>query len=99
MDYKVEAFNKKLTGTVNLSPIALNYRYVDRTLFPNQNTATPKDFSWFPSRQNTFQLKVSKYITANIFLYPRFDDGNAPDDDLGYWQFKEYTSIGLSYSF
>ena len=147
MDYKVEAFNKKLTGTVNLSPIALNYRYVDRTLFPNQNTATPKDFSWFPSRhgidgeehykldpgsqitadltwklnenvtwksrfwaftsyeraelewENTFQLKVSKYITANIFLYPRFDDGNAPDDDLGYWQFKEYTSIGLSYSF
>ena len=147
MDYKVEAFDKKLTGTVNLSPIALNYRYVDRTLFPNQNTATPKDFSWFPSRhgidaeehykldpgsqitadltwklnenvtwksrfwaftsyeraelewENTFQLKVSKYITANIFLYPRFDDGNAPDDDLGYWQFKEYTSIGLSYSF
>lgn len=147
MDYKVEAFGKKLTGTVNLSPIALNYRYVDRTLFPNQNAATPKDFSWFPSRhgiddeehykldpgsqitadltwklnenvtwksrfwaftsyeraelewENTFQLKVSKYITANIFLYPRFDDGNAPDDDLGYWQFKEYTSIGLSYSF
>lgn len=147
MDYKVEAFGKKLTGTVNLSPIALNYRYVDRTLFPNQNSATPKDFSWFPSRhgiddeehykldpgsqitadltwklnenvtwksrfwaftsyeraelewENTFQLKVSKYITANIFLYPRFDDGNAPDDDLGYWQFKEYTSIGLSYSF
>jgi hypothetical protein len=147
MDYKVEAFDKKLTGTVNLSPIALNYRYVGRTLFPDQNSATPTSYSWFPSRhgidadkhykldpgsqltadltwklnenvtwksrlwgftsyqraeiewENTFQLKVSKYITANIFLYPRFDDGNAPDDDLGYWQFKEYTSIGLSYSF
>ncbi|MBR1395627.1 MAG: DUF3078 domain-containing protein [Prevotella sp.] len=147
MDYKVEAFDKKLTGTVNLSPIAVNYRYVDRTAFPKQNSATPTDYSWFPSRhgiddgkrslvdpgsqltadltwklsetvqwksrfwaftsykraeiewENTFQLKVSKYITANIFLYPRFDDGNAPDDDLGYWQFKEYTSIGLSYSF
>ena len=147
MDYKVEAFNKKLTGTVNLSPIAMNYRYVARELFPNQNSATPKDYSWFPSRhgidandhylldfgpnvtadltwklsetvtwksrfygftsfhraqiewENTFQLKVSKYISANIFLYPRFDDANTYDDDLGYWQFKEYTSIGLSYSF
>ncbi len=147
MDYKVEAFDKKLTGTVNLSPIALNYRYVDRTWFPNQNAENPADYSWFPSRhgvdadkhhlldpgsqvtadlqwklsetvtwksrfwaftsyhraevewENTFQLKVSKYISANIFLYPRFDDGNAYDDDLGYWQFKEYTSIGLSYSF
>ena len=147
MDYKVEAFNKKLTGTVNLSPVALNYRYVGRTWFPNQNSATPTDYSWFPSRhgvdegkhykldpgsqmtadltwkmsetvtwksrfwaftsykraeiewENTFQLKVSKYISANIFLYPRFDDGNKRDEDLGYWQFKEYTSVGLSYSF
>ena len=149
MDYKVEAFDKKLTGTVNLSPIALNYRYVGRTGFPKKNAQTvdEADISWFPSRhgiddgehykldpgsqvtadltwklnenvtwksrfwaftsykraevewENTFQLKVSKYITANIFLYPRFDDGNAPDDDLGYWQFKEYTSIGLSYNF
>ena len=147
MDYKVEAFDKKLTGTINLSPIALNYRYVDRTQFANQNSEHPTDYSWFPSRhgiddgkrhlldpgsqltadltwkltenvtwksrlwgftsyhrgeiewENTFQLKVSKYISANIFLYPRFDDGNVWDEDLGYWQFKEYTSIGLSYSF
>ena len=147
MDYKVEAFNKKLTGTVNLSPLALNYRYVDRSLFPNQNSATPTDYSWFPSRhgvdadkhykldpgsqmtadlkwqlsetvtwksrfwaftsykraevewENTFQLKVSKYISANFFIYPRFDDGNKRDEDLGYWQFKEYTSLGLSYTF
>ncbi len=147
MDYKVEAFNKKLTGTVNLSPLALNYRYVDRSQFPNQNTATPTDYSWFPSRhgvdadkhhkldpgsqmtadlkwqlsesvtwksrfwaftsykraevewENTFQLKVSKYISANFFIYPRFDDGNKRDEDLGYWQFKQYTSLGLSYTF
>ena len=147
MDYKVEAFDKKLTGTINLSPIALNYRYVDRTQFANQNSEHPTDYSWFPSRhgiddgkrhlldpgsqltadltwkltenvtwksrlwgftsyhrgeiewENTFQLKVSKYISANIFLYPRFDDGNVWDEDLGYWQFKEYTSIRLSYSF
>ena len=147
MDYKVEAFKKKLTGTVNLSPLALNYRYVDRSLFPNQNSATPTDYSWFPSRhgvdadkhykldpgsqmtadlkwqlsetvtwksrfwaftsykrsevewENTFQLKVSKYISANFFIYPRFDDGNKRDEDLGYWQFKEYTSLGLSYTF
>ena len=50
MDYKVEAFDKKLTGTINLSPIALNYRYVDRTQFANQNSEHPTDYSWFPSR-------------------------------------------------
>ena len=30
MTYNVEWFNKKLTGTINLSPVAYNYRYVGR---------------------------------------------------------------------
>ena len=45
MDYKMEWFNKKLTGTVNISPLAVNYRYVDRTIFMNGDTQ-----QWFPSR-------------------------------------------------
>lgn len=49
--------------------------------------------------ENTFQINISKYIGANIFLYPRFDDSVAKDSDLGYWQFREYSSIGLTYSF
>ena len=138
MDYKVEWLNKKLTGTINLSPLAMNYRYVDRSFFSD---------SWFPSRygiddqkhhkldfgsqltaslewkindnvtwktrlyaftsyhramvewENTFSLRVSKYISANLFLFPRFDDANTRDDDLGYWQFKDYSSLGFSYNF
>jgi len=147
MDYKVEWFNKKLTGTINLSPLAVNYRYVDRTGFRKKNDNTVTDFDWFPSRygidggkhhltdlgsqvtaalewkindvvtwktrfygftsyhraelewENTFALRVSKYISANLFLFPRFDDSNIWDDDLGYWQFKEYSSLGFSYNF
>ncbi|MBR1547578.1 MAG: DUF3078 domain-containing protein [Prevotella sp.] len=49
--------------------------------------------------ENQFELKVTKYISANLFLYPRFDDSNAYDDKLGYFQFQEYSSIGLSYTF
>ncbi len=136
MDYKVEAFNKRLTGTINMSPIAINYRYVDRTNlaksfgvkideghthsltdFGSQLTASLEwkmnDVVTWKSRlyaftsyhrgelewENTFQLRVSKYITANLFLFPRFDDSNNPDENLGYWQFKEYSSLGFSYNF
>ena len=135
MDYKVEWFNKKLTGTVNMSPLAVNYRYVDRadlagsfgvkldrhthslTDFGSQLTASltwqlnenvqwksriysftsyhRQEFEW----ENTFALRVSKYITANLFLFPRFDDASNWDDNIGYWQFKEYSSLGFSYSF
>ena len=134
MDYKVNAMGGKLTGTVNLSPIAVNYRYVDRvnlaksfgvrdnhthslTDFGSQVTAVlewklnevvtwKSRFYAFTSYrraqlewENTFNLRVSKYISANLFLYPRFDDSNNPDDKLGYWQFKEYSSLGFSYNF
>ncbi len=143
MDYKVEWLKKKLTGTVNLSPFAVNYRYVDRTIFDNNNGT----FSWFPSRhgidlnkhhytdigsqftidvtwilaenvkwksrmygftsykrveyewENTFTFQFNKYISTNIFVYPRFDDNRARDDDFGYWMFKEYCSIGFNYNF
>ena len=135
MDYKVEALNKRLTGTVNISPLAVNYRYVDRTglassfgVKTDKHTHSLTDFgsqltaslewkindnvTWktrvygFTSYhraelewENTFALRVSKYISANLFLFPRFDDANTRHEDLGYWQFKEYSSLGFSYSF
>ena len=133
MDYKVATKDKRFTGTVNLSPLAVNYRYVDRldlatsygldegkhslVDFGSQVTA---DVTWkindvvsWKSRlyaftsykraeiewENTFTLRVSKYISANLFLFPRFDDSGVKDDDLGYLQFKEYSSIGFTYGF
>jgi hypothetical protein len=133
MDYKVETENKRLTGTVNLSPIAVNYRYVGRIdlgpsygLDPGKHSMVEfgpnmtADLVWkfndvvtwktrfyaFTSFkraeiewENTFELRVSKYITANLFLFPRFDDASIYDDDLGFWQFKEYSSLGFAYTF
>ncbi len=49
--------------------------------------------------ENQIEFKVTKYISANLFLYPRFDDAATRDDDNGYFQFMEYSSLGLSYSF
>ena len=133
MDYKVESKNKRLTGTINLSPIAINYRYVGRLALstsygldegkhsmvefgPNMTADIVwkfNDIVTWKSRfyaftsfkraeiewENTFELRVSKYITANLFLFPRFDDAYKYDDDLGYWQFKEFSSLGFAYTF
>lgn len=48
--------------------------------------------------ENTMSLKFNKYISAVLFLYPRFDDGVARKDGKSYLQFKEYLSFGFSYS-
>lgn len=49
--------------------------------------------------ENTFTFSFNKYISSNLFIYPRFDDGATRDSHHGYWQFKEYASLGFSYSF
>lgn len=49
--------------------------------------------------ENTFTFQFNRYISTNIFVYPRFDDGVTRTDDHSYWQFKEYASVGFSYSF
>ena len=50
--------------------------------------------------ENTLSFQFNRYISTNLFLYPRFDDGaKKRDDHHGYWQFKEYASVGFSYSF
>lgn len=133
MEYKVEALDKRLTGTLNFLPFTFNFIYVGREALTacngiNGDHHTKEAFGsqftgelqWKMTDQvtwktrlytftdyhrglleweNQFELKVSKYISANLFLYPRFDDANIRDDKLGYFQFQEYSSLGLSYSF
>ncbi len=133
MDYMVETKNKRLKGSINLSPIAFNFKYVDRkdlckangittdhhTLedFGSQTTVELEwmpidDFSWktrfyayttyhrlLVEWENTMSFKFNKYLSANLFLYPRFDDSVEPiEPGHTLIQFKEYLSIGFSYS-
>lgn len=49
--------------------------------------------------ENTINMQINRFISAQLFFYPRFDDGVARDEHSGYWQFKEYASIGFAYSF
>ncbi len=133
MEYKVEALNKRLTGSLNFLPLDYNFRYVDRlVLATNYGLKEGKhslhdfgsqltiDLEWKIADQlkwktrlygftsykralieweNLFTLQVSKYISANLFVYPRFDDSGKRDDDMGYFQFQEYSSLGIAYTF
>lgn len=133
MYYNVEAFKKRLTGTVQLAPLAYNFRYVGRLALAtrygiDEGKHTLNDFgsemtvdlTWkfsdnikWKTRlygyttfdrselewENTITFQLSKFISSNLFIYPRFDDSSKRDDHHGYWQFKEYASFGFSYSF
>ena len=139
MDYNVEAWKKKLTGTIHLAPFAYNFKYVDRNWFGDKENFTTRygldlgkhtlhdfgsqftiDVKWaiaenisYQTRmygfttfkrvewewENTFTFNFNKYISTKLFIYPRFDDSTMRDDHHGYFQFKEFMSLGFSYSF
>jgi len=49
--------------------------------------------------ENTLNLQVSKFLSTQLFLYPRFDDTSAlGEDESTHFQFKEYLSVGFAYS-
>ena len=133
MDYKVEAWNKKLTGTIHLAPFAYNFKYVERSNLAKRNgldegkhtlhdfgSQFTIDLKWaiaenitYQTRmygfttysrvewewENTFTFNFNKYISTKLFIYPRFDDSYTRDDHHGYFQFKEFMSLGFSYNF
>ena len=49
--------------------------------------------------ENTISLRFNKYLSTNLFLYPRFDDSVAPiEPGHTLIQFQEFFSLGFSYS-
>lgn len=134
MSYKVDAFNGKLKGSIQMAPFAYNFRYVGREELAtryglDEGEHTMNDFgsectfdlTWQMSElikwktrlygftsyhrtevewENTISFQFNKYISSNIFIYPRFDDAaSKKDDSRGYFQLKEYASLGFSFSF
>lgn len=132
MDYKVDWLKSRLTGSVNISPMAANLKYVDRLSLSKSNgidegkhslwdlgSTFTADLQWkfsdlirLQSRlygyttyhraemewENTLTFQLSRYISTKLFVHPRFDDSRARDDDFGYFQLKEYWSLGFSYA-
>lgn len=132
MDYNIDAYNKRLTGSLHIAPIAHNFKHVSRLELATRygipeghhgmndwGSQFTANVTWNPTEkikwgtrlyayttysravvewENTLSFAFSKYISTQLFLYPRFDDGVKKMENHSYWQFKEYLSLGFSYS-
>ena len=52
--------------------------------------------------ENVFSFQFNKYISSEVYTLWRFDDNRSPkyyDSSIGYFQFIEYFTLGLSYNF
>lgn len=133
MRYNVNWLKGKLTGSVNIAPLAYHYRYVGRDdlvksfgieegkhYVDDYGSSLNIDLNWkftdavsWKTRlygytsykraelewENTFSFRFTKYLSTNLYVYPRFDDSRKRDDHHGYFMYKEFLSIGFTYSF
>lgn len=53
-------------------------------------------FNW----ENTIKMRINKYLESTLFMHGRFDDSSRGlySESYGYWQLKEYMSLGITYS-
>lgn len=49
--------------------------------------------------ENTLYLRINRFLSTKLFFYPRFDDNVRRKDGKSYFQFKEFLSVGLDYTF
>ncbi len=49
--------------------------------------------------ENTINLKINKYLSTDLFLHPRFDDGVKRDPGEKNIEFNEYISVGFEFNF
>ena len=50
--------------------------------------------------ENTFNLTINKYLSARLFVYPKFDDSSPRyrSEDGSYFMMKEMLSVGFTYN-
>lgn len=79
--------------------VDLEWRLMDlltwKTRLYGYSTYKRTELEW----ENTFTFRFNRYISSQVFIYPRFDDGVRRDSHYAFWQFKEFASIGFQYSF
>lgn len=49
--------------------------------------------------ENTFNLSINRYLSARVFLYPRFDDSRTRGKGQPDFEFNELLSLGLNLNF
>lgn len=52
--------------------------------------------------ENTVSLRINKYLTSQLYLYPRYEDSSKKylnETSHTYWMFKEWLSLGVAYDF
>lgn len=92
--YHKEDFGTQVVVTV---PTVRLFKIIDFWSRAEYYTNYSRSFFQFETK---FDFVVNKYFSASLMFHTRFDDSavGLKDDDLGYWQIKEFLTLGVTYA-
>lgn len=80
--------------TINYTwDIVKNVKWTGRIYYFTDYSSTQVEW------ENTFNLSINRYLSARLFLYPRFDDSRKRSEDQSNFEFNELLSLGLNVNF
>lgn len=132
MQYNFKTKNGKFSGSINMAPLAFDYRYVARAKLETRNglkadhhysesygSNVTINYAWqilkelrWTSRmyyftpfdrvqvewENTFSFTINKYLSTNLYMYPRFDDTRKNAHGHYRLQFKQTMALSFTLS-
>lgn len=58
------------------------------------------DYSYFLADwENTFNFNINKFLSTQLYVYPRFDSSSDNSTRWHHWMLKEILSLGVTYTF
>lgn len=87
-----EKFGSSLTCT-------FNWQILDELSWRSYLYAYTNYKSSLVQWENTFSFRISKHLSTDVFIYPRFDDSYHSNKSDAKIQLREYISLGFDYSF
>lgn len=80
--------------TINYTwDIVKNVKWTGRIYYFTDYSSTQVEW------ENTFNLSINRYLSARLFLYPRFDDSRNRSENQSNFEFNELLSLGLNVNF
>ncbi len=76
----------------------LTWKMFSFLMWKSKFTYTTNYEKVFSEWENTFTFVINKYLSTNLFLHARYDDGAKPKKGDKYLQFQEILSFGLNYT-
>lgn len=99
MQFNIEQNRKTLSEIGSSAEANLTWKFTDNISWKSRMFIFT-DYGYFLADwENTFNFQLNKFLSTQIYIYPRFDSSSEANTKWRHWMLREILSFGISYTF